>query len=72
MSTSILLLGSDLRVLEGLTVGRIKEQVEERLDKVITAIREIQGPCMTGEKAADVLVVSIFYTELGLRKGVVC
>ncbi|KAK0752960.1 histidine phosphatase superfamily [Schizothecium vesticola] len=36
----------------------VKEQVKERLDRVITAIREIQGPCMRGEKAADVLVVA--------------
>jgi hypothetical protein len=38
----------------------VKEQVAERVDRVISAIRKIQGPCMRGEKAADVLVVSIF------------
>jgi hypothetical protein len=53
-------------------LDRVKEQVKERLDKVITAIKEMQGPCMRGEKAADVLVVSISHAELGARKGGIC
>ena len=53
-------------------MNRVKEQVTERLDKVITAIREIQGPCMQGEKVADVLVVSIFLAGMASREGGVC
>ncbi|KAK0633879.1 putative phosphoglycerate mutase [Immersiella caudata] len=43
---------------DGCEGGEVKDQVKERLDRVIAAIREIQAPCMRGEKAADVLVVA--------------
>jgi broad specificity phosphatase PhoE len=32
--------------------------VTERLDKLIAKIRDIQRPCMNGEKPADVVVVA--------------
>lgn len=38
---------------------RNKEQATERLDRVISEIRDIHKPCMRGEKPADVLVVSV-------------
>ncbi|KAK4451187.1 phosphoglycerate mutase [Podospora aff. communis PSN243] len=43
---------------DGCEGGEVKEQVTERVDRVIKAIREIQGPCMSGQGAADVLVVA--------------
>ncbi|KAK0654908.1 putative phosphoglycerate mutase [Cercophora newfieldiana] len=43
---------------DGCEGGEVKEQVTERLDRVISSIRDIQGPCMRGEKPADVLVVA--------------
>ncbi|KAK1750199.1 phosphoglycerate mutase [Echria macrotheca] len=38
--------------------GENKEQATQRLDRVIAAIRDIQRPCMRGEKPTDVLVVA--------------
>lgn len=37
---------------------RSPEQVTERLDSLIRKIHEIQGPCMHGERPADVLLVA--------------
>lgn len=40
---------------------RSMKQVTERLDKLIMRIRDIQRPCMKGERPADVLLVSSFF-----------
>lgn len=43
---------------EGLLVGESAQQVTERLDRLISEIREIQEPCMNGEGSADVVLVA--------------
>jgi hypothetical protein len=39
---------------------RSPQQVTERLDRLIKKIRDIQRPCMNGERPADVVVVRLF------------
>lgn len=41
---------------------RSAEQVTERLDRLISKIRDVQGPYMDGEKPADVVLVC--YTDM--------
>ncbi|KAK7403720.1 hypothetical protein QQX98_010523 [Neonectria punicea] len=41
---------------DGCEGGESARQVSERLDRLISQIREIQGPCMNGEKPVDVLL----------------
>ncbi|KAF2752493.1 putative phosphoglycerate mutase [Pseudovirgaria hyperparasitica] len=43
---------------DGCEGGESRHQVEERLDRIIVQIKEIQQPHMHGEKPADVLVVA--------------
>jgi hypothetical protein len=40
---------------------RSAQQVTNRLDGLIKKIYEIQGPCMHGEKPADVILVRLRY-----------
>ncbi|KAK0745644.1 putative phosphoglycerate mutase [Schizothecium vesticola] len=43
---------------DGCEGGETKEEATERLDKVVSAIRDIQRPSMKGGRPADVLVVA--------------
>jgi hypothetical protein len=38
---------------------RSKEQVADRLDKLIAKIREMQSPYMNGDKPVDIVLVSL-------------
>ena len=40
-------------------IPRSAQHVAERLDRLIAQIREIQAPCMNGEKPADVVLVCL-------------
>ncbi|CAG8954640.1 hypothetical protein HYFRA_00004560 [Hymenoscyphus fraxineus] len=43
---------------DGCEGGESAKQVEERLDRLITKIRDIQRPYMNGERPADILLVA--------------
>ncbi|GKT88571.1 phosphoglycerate mutase [Colletotrichum tofieldiae] len=43
---------------DGCEDGESMQQVTERLDRIISQIREIQSPYMNGEKPVDVLIVA--------------
>ncbi|RVD88796.1 uncharacterized protein DFL_002970 [Arthrobotrys flagrans] len=43
---------------DGCEGGESAQQVTERLDRLISEIREIQEPCMNGEGSADVVLVA--------------
>jgi len=44
--------------LDGCENGESAAEVSDRLDKIITKIREIQGPYMHGEKGVDVVLIA--------------
>ncbi|KPM46541.1 hypothetical protein AK830_g61 [Neonectria ditissima] len=44
--------------MDGCEGGESTQQVTERLDRLISQIRKVQGPFMNGEKPVDVLVVA--------------
>lgn len=50
-------------------VSRSPEQVSQRMDELIKKIREIQRPCMNGQKPADVVVVSSRVVEVCVGKS---
>lgn len=43
---------------DGCEDGESKQQITERLDKFISQIKEIQKPCMQGDKRANILIVA--------------
>ncbi|KAL0929419.1 phosphoglycerate mutase [Colletotrichum truncatum] len=43
---------------DGCEGGESNQEVTERVDRIITQIRDLQSPCMHGGKAADVLIVA--------------
>ncbi|KAK3367608.1 putative phosphoglycerate mutase [Podospora didyma] len=43
---------------DGCEGGESAQQVADRLDRLIDRIRDVQMPCMNGEKAADVVLVA--------------
>lgn len=49
---------------DGCEGGESMKQVTERLDRLISQIREIQSPYMKGEKPVDVLLVRLFVSFL--------
>ncbi len=56
---SVLLLAMPVSSNQAEMGDRSAQQVTERLDGLIKKIYTIQGPCMHGEKAADVILVRL-------------